>query len=596
MAMYLSDVALASAVKHSCRHSAWDTPASVSIEKRRPRTLGLVRRHWSSVRRLLVGGIACRRLLRRRGRCVCTVQLQALGTAQGEHEEADVVVIGSGFGGLACAGLLARSGRRVVVCESHSVAGGVAHSFKRGGYEFDSGPSLLSGCSTPLTPNPLRHVLNALGEDCEWIRYPGWRMVTPDGDFDFRVGDDLHWKSVLQRFGGEQSVQEWEKLISIAGRLGEISKGIPAAALRGDLGAVSTLSRFFPRLPELLLNGPRFQAPFSEVLKEAEVDSAFLRNWIDYICFVLQALPADSHPSAPVAYMLSDMHQQGAVLDYPKGGMGDLVEALVRGVEKHGGQIRYNAHVDEILTDGSRASGVLLRGGKCIQAREAVVSNASIWDTEQLLPASSRWRNSIENLQPCGSFMHLHLGLRAEGLPQDLPLHYSVIKDWSEAIDATGNVVIISIPSAVNPALAPPGRHCLHAYLAATEPYDLWAGVERGSAEYEALKRERAEPLFEAVEKAVPGARSSIELELIGSPLTHARFNRRHRGTYGPLVPASAGMLPGASTPVAGLLCCGDSTFPGIGVPAAAASGCAAANALFSVEEHLEALDAMRIP
>ncbi|CAE8588145.1 unnamed protein product, partial [Polarella glacialis] len=80
----------------------------------------------------------------------------------------------------------------------------------------------------------------------------------------------------------------------------------------------------------------------------------------------------------------------------------------------------------------------------------------------------------------------------------------------------------------VNPSLAPEGRHCLHAYLAATEPYELWANLKRGSPEYEALKRERARPLFEAVERALPGATSGIELELIGTPLTHARFNRRH--------------------------------------------------------------------
>ncbi|CAE8724498.1 unnamed protein product, partial [Polarella glacialis] len=112
-------------------------------------------------------------------------------------------------------------------------------------------------------------------------------------------------------------------------------------------------------------------------------------------------------------------------------------------------------------------------------------------------------------------------------LPKDLMLHYSVIRDWKEPIDATGNVVIISIPSVVNPSLAPEGRHCLHAYLAATEPYELWANLKRGSPEYEALKRERARPLFEAVERALPGATSGIELELIGTPLTHARFNRR---------------------------------------------------------------------
>lgn len=153
------------------------------------------------------------------------------------REEVDVVVIGSGFGGLAAAGLLARSGREVLVCESHSQPGGVAHSFKRQGYEFDSGPSLLSGCSSPISANPVRHLLNALGEDCEWVTYPGWRMVTPEGNFDFEVGNDAKWEQILKDFGGPNALQEWQRLLALAKPLGEVSKGVPAAALRGDLGA-----------------------------------------------------------------------------------------------------------------------------------------------------------------------------------------------------------------------------------------------------------------------------------------------------------------------------------------------------------------------
>ena len=36
----------------------------------------------------------------------------------------DVITIGSGIGGLVAAGLLARYGKKVLVCESHTIAGG----------------------------------------------------------------------------------------------------------------------------------------------------------------------------------------------------------------------------------------------------------------------------------------------------------------------------------------------------------------------------------------------------------------------------------------------------------------------------------------
>jgi hypothetical protein len=60
---------------------------------------------------------------------------------------------------------------------------------------------------------------------------------------------------------------------------------------------------------------------------------------------------------------------------------------------------------------------------------------------------------------------------------------------------------------------------------------------------------------------------------MVGTPLTHERFLRRHRGTYGPAISARSGTWPGNSTPLPGLSVCGDSCMPGIGVPAAAASG-----------------------
>ena len=49
--------------------------------------------------------------------------------------------------------------------------------------------------------------------------------------------------------------------------------------------------------------------------------------------------------------------------------------------------------------------------------------------------------------------------------------------------------------------------------------------------------------------------------------------------------------LPGHKTPLPGLHLCGDYTFPGIGVPATAASGAIAANNLISVSDHWNMLD-----
>lgn len=57
----------------------------------------------------------------------------------------------------------------------------------------------------------------------------------------------------------------------------------------------------------------------------------------------------------------------------------------------------------------------------------------------------------------------------------------------------------------------------IHAYLPATEPYELWASFKRGSPEYMAFKRERSECLYRAIEKFIPDIRERVELEMIGS-------------------------------------------------------------------------------
>ena len=41
-----------------------------------------------------------------------------------------------------------------------------------------------------------------------------------------------------------------------------------------------------------------------------------------------------------------------------------------------------------------------------------------------------------------GSFVHLHIGIDATGLPADLESHYTVINQW-DPIDAPQNHVII---------------------------------------------------------------------------------------------------------------------------------------------------------
>jgi phytoene dehydrogenase-like protein len=154
-------------------------------------------------------------------------------------------------------------------------------------------------------------------------------------------------------------------------------------------------------------------------------------------------------------------------------------------------------------------------------------------------------------------------------------------------------VCIVSIPTVFDPTLAPPGCATIHAYTAGNEPWEIWEHVTPGTPEYDALKEQRSQCLWAALERIIPDIRSRVKVQMVGTPHTHRRFLRRHKGSYGPAISAAEGGFPGPGTPIPGLYRCGDSCQPGIGVPAAAASGMIAANTLVPVWSHLALLDAL---
>jgi phytoene dehydrogenase-like protein len=498
----------------------------------------------------------------------------------------DVVIIGSGIGGLSCGALLARYGLRVVVCESHAIAGGAAHGFERNGYRFDSGPSLYSGLSYRPSPNPLRQVLDAIDEDAEWVTYDAWGCCLPEGNFPARVGSE-HFSEILRELRGENAVREWQRLQEVMKPLSSVTQALSPAMVRFDMGAILTVGRYLPNFFPYLFHASKLSGTFGPIL-EGVVSDRFIRDWMDLLCFLLSGFPADKTSAAEMAFMFADWYRSDVVLDYPIGGSAALVEALVRGLEKYGGELRLNAHVQEIILENNRAIGVKIRGGQEIRARLGVVSNASIWDTRPLLPKGTI---KGENPPALDSFLHLHLGIDGQDLPTDLICHYIVVNDWTLGITAPGNVIAISIPSLLDPSLAPPGKHTIHVYTPANEPYALWQGLERGSEAYERLKAERAEIMWKALERVIPDIRSRCEVTLVGTPLTHARFLRRYRGSYGPGLAAGKEFFPSGKTNVDGLWCCGDSTFPGIGLPAVAASGMMVANTFASIAQHFALLE-----
>ncbi|KAL0044098.1 hypothetical protein WJX82_009252 [Trebouxia sp. C0006] len=503
--------------------------------------------------------------------CAPATQHKAAGSASGDAQasplashETDFVVIGSGIGGLCCAALLARYGYKVTVCESHYVLGGAAHGFEVKGHHFDAGPSFFAGLSGEgNSSNPLKQVLNAIEEKVECVTYDRWVNHTPDGSFPVVCNGDRYAEMVRTQ-GGEAALQQWRALEDKMRPLQQGAALFPAAALRSDPGVVLSMLRFGPKLALTGLQAPTLTAPFAKVVDQVVTDP-WLRKFLDLECFVLSGMLAKDTICAEMAFMLMERNRPGSTIDYPLGGTSSIVDALRRGIEKNGGKIMLRSHVEEILVEGGQAVGV-----------------------------KREWSSEAKQTPQTGSFMHLHLGIDATGLDPDLDCHHLVVNDWHD-LEASQNVCIISIPTVFDKSLAPAGKATIHAYVAANEPYDIWEGLDRKSKEYKDLKEQRAEPLWKALERVIPDIRKRAEVTLIGSPLTHEFWLRRNKGTYGAAISAQHGSFPGPQTPIKGLYRCGDSTQPGIGVPAAAASGMITANTLAPIWSHLKMLDQLHM-
>ena len=143
-----------------------------------------------------------------------------------------------------------------------------------------------------------------------------------------------------------------------------------------------------------------------------------------------------------------------------------------------------------------------------------------------------------------------------------------------EAPEAT---IFVSIPTLLDPSLAPPDHHIIHTFTPSW--LSDWQGLNNKI--YQEKKEQAAQRLIDRLEAIFPGLNYALDYQEVGTPRTHRRFLGRDDGTYGPIprfkLPGLLTM-PFNRTAIPGLYCVGDSTFPGQGLNAVAFSGFACAH------------------
>jgi len=499
----------------------------------------------------------------------------ALGSSapHSPEPEYDAIVIGSGMGGLVTATQLAAKGAKVLVLERYLIPGGSAGYFERNGYRFDVGASMIFGFGEQGTTNLLTRALQAVGMTLETLPDPVQIHYHLPHNLNLKVHQDYEkfLEELIAHFPHEE-----KGIRGFYGECWQVFNCLNSMELL-SLEELRYLFRVFFQQPGSCLGLVKYLPQNAGDVARRYIQDPILLKFIDMECYCWSVVPADLTPMINAGMVFSDRHYGG--INYPKGGVGQIPLKLAAGLEKLGGKIRYRTRVKSIIVEKGKAIGVELINGEKIYAKR-IISNATRWDTfERLLPSSSkpagekRWDTRY---QKSPSFLSLHLGVKQDLLPAGTECHHILLEDWQRMEDPE-STIFVSIPTLLDPSLAPPGHHIIHTFT----PSWLadWQGLD--SKTYQEKKEDAAQTLIDRLETIFPGLNHALDYQEVGTPRTHRRFLGREDGTYGPIprfkLPGLLTM-PFNRTGIPGLYCVGDSTFPGQGLNAVAFSGFACAH------------------
>jgi phytoene dehydrogenase-like protein len=505
----------------------------------------------------------------------------------------DAIVIGGGHNGLVCAAYLARAGRRVVVLERRHVLGGAAVTEEIvPGFRF----SVASYVVSLLRPEIVRE-LELPRHGLEILPLDG--TLTPlDGDYLWRVNDHGRTLRELRRWSlsDAEAYDEYSRLMAHMARfIKPILSAVPPDQGRIDprewlpLGG---LARRFASLPR------RLKDTFIQLMTMSAVD--FLEQW-----FETDPLKATMSASGIIgtfqgvrspgtAYVL--LHHYMGEIDgafrawgIPRGGTGGVSLAIASAAEALGAEIRTDTPVARIDVRGGRATGVTLESGEELRA-DAVLSSADsrvtftgLLDPGTLDPAFDA---EVRRYKFRGSSGKVNLAL--DGLPS-LSCLPGPGEHLRGAISFSPSVAYMErayddakygrfsrrpyidaiIPTLVDPAMAPPGKHVMSCFVQYA-PYHLADGATWDDAHRDAF----GETVLDTLEERAPGLRKLIVGMQVLSPLD---IETRLGLSEGNIFQGELSLeqlffnrpVPGWAryrTPIRDLWLCGSATHPGGGL------------------------------
>ena len=515
-----------------------------------------------------------------------------------------VVLIGGGHNALITAFYLAKGGFKPVVLERREMVGGGAIT-----EEFHPGfrASTLAHTLGPLRADVARD-LQLDKFDCE-ILSPDPRVFAPtsDGKALLFYNDVAKTAAAIGNFSAKdaskyaQFARSLEQTASFFTQLASITPPAIDKPTPEDLWNLLKTGRSVRGLGktgifDLLRWGPMAVADFVAEFFETEL----LRAVIAARGIFGTALGPWSAGSTAVLLLraAADAHPVGSAA-FPRGGLGAFTCALAESARQVGAEIRTDAEVRHILIKDGAVTGIVLTGGEEI-AVEAIVSGVDpkrtffhLVDPSQLDPT---FANRMKNFRANGTVAKVNLALG--GLPAFPALadnesylktlsgriHIGPEIDYLErAFDASkyGEFskmpwLDVTIPTILDPSLAPGGKHVLSAYVQFA-PFKLREG------NWYTRRRDLGDALIKTLAAYAPNLPGLVEgIQIItpqdletsygftGGHIFHGELALDQLFTMRPVLDWAR-----YKTPIRGLFLCGSGTHPGNGLTGASGANAA---------------------
>lgn len=274
----------------------------------------------------------------------------------------DAIVVGGGHNGLVAATVLARAGRSVLVLERRDQVGGAAVS----GRPFEGVEARLSRYSYLVSLFP-RVLARELGLDVE-LRTRPISSYTPLADGGLLVdSDEQRTADSMARATGEP----FERWRSFYAMLAGVARSVSPTLIEP--------LRSRAQMRELVADDDAwtglFERPLSELL-ERSFESDLIRGVVLTDATIGTFAPADDPQLRQNRCFLYHVIGDGSGLwKVPVGGMGALTAQLARAAHTAGAEIRTEAEVESVRTDGREAE-VVCADGTRHRARDVLANVA----------------------------------------------------------------------------------------------------------------------------------------------------------------------------------------------------------------------------